>query len=152
MGDDKEHKLILWFANDDRGLVMNRTNIRVLREAFGDTVDSWAGKIIIVFPTSVDFRGKLVPALRVRVPSPKQPAHVVQETGLPLQPGDQKPAAAADPELGDEPKQSLADEMSDEIPFEDEAEQSTNPAGCPTDNHPGAAVEFEATAAVPIAE
>ena len=24
MGDDKEHKLILWFTNDDRGLVMNQ--------------------------------------------------------------------------------------------------------------------------------
>ena len=117
MGDDKEHKLILWFTNDDRGLVMNRTNIRVLREAFGDTVDSWAGKIIIVYPTSVDFRGKLVPALRVRIPPPKQPAAYRPETGLPLQPATEKPAAAADPELADEPKKSLADEMSDEIPF-----------------------------------
>ena len=36
MGDDKEHKLVLWFTNDERGLVLNRTNIRVLREAFGD--------------------------------------------------------------------------------------------------------------------
>ena len=71
MGDDKEHKLILWFTNDDRGLVMNRTNIRVLREAFGDTVDSWIGKIIVVYPTSVDFRGKQVPALRVRIPPPQ---------------------------------------------------------------------------------
>ena len=54
IGDDKEHKLILWFTNDERGLVMNRTNIRVLREAFGDVVDSWIGKIIIVYPTMVD--------------------------------------------------------------------------------------------------
>src|SRR4249920_3390134 len=67
MGDDKEHKLILWFTNDERGLVLNRVNIRVLREAFGDTVDSWTGKVIVVYPTTVDFRGKAVPALRVRV-------------------------------------------------------------------------------------
>ena len=74
MGDDKEHRLVLWFTNDERGLVLNRTNIRVLRETFGDVVDSWVGKVIAVYPTSVDFRGKLVPALRVRIPPPKQPA------------------------------------------------------------------------------
>ena len=28
MGDDKEHRLVLWFTNDERGLVLNRTNIR----------------------------------------------------------------------------------------------------------------------------
>ena len=74
IGDDKEHRLVLWFTNDERGLVLNRTNIRTLREAFGDVVDSWIGKVIAVYPTSVDFRGKLVPALRVRIPPPKQPA------------------------------------------------------------------------------
>ena len=47
MGDDKEHRLVLWFTNDERGLVLNRTNIRILREAFGDAVDSWVGKIIV---------------------------------------------------------------------------------------------------------
>ena len=43
-----------------------------LRGAFGDDVDGWDGKIIVVFPTMVDFRGKMVPALRVRIPPPKQ--------------------------------------------------------------------------------
>ena len=125
MGDDKEHKLILWFTNDERGLVMNRTNIRVLREAFGDTVDSWAGKIIIVYPTSVDFRGKLVPALRVRIPSPKQAVGVASPQ--PASSGNGAAAAASapektatppvDPELADEPKKPLSAEMDDEIPF-----------------------------------
>ena len=125
MGDDKEHKLILWFTNDEHGLVMNRTNIRVLREAFGDTVDSWAGKIIIVYPTSVDFRGKLVPALRVRIPSPKQSVGARArrsrhrpETGLPLQRLHRRSGnAPVDPELADEPKKPLSAEMDDEIPF-----------------------------------
>ena len=122
VGDDKEHKLILWFTNDERGLVMNRTNIRVLREAFGDVIDSWVGKIIAVYPTSVDFRGKLVPALRVRVPPPKQPAAAAPSQ--PASSGNGAAAAApapatppADPELADEPKKPLADEMDDSIPF-----------------------------------
>jgi hypothetical protein len=59
------HVLVVWFTNDERGLVLNKTNNRTIRGAFGDPVDGWAGKIIVVFPTMVDMRGKLTPALRV---------------------------------------------------------------------------------------
>jgi hypothetical protein len=74
VGRDKERKLCVWFTNDTRGLVLNRTNNRSLRGAFGDACDGWKGKIIVVFPTQDDFRGRMVPVLRVRIPSPKQPA------------------------------------------------------------------------------
>jgi len=74
MGADKDRKLVVWFTNDDRGLVLNKTNNRTLRGAFGDACDSWKGKIIIVFPTQDDFRGRMVPVLRVRIPPPKQAA------------------------------------------------------------------------------
>jgi hypothetical protein len=123
MGDDKEHRLVLWFTNDERGLILNRTNIRVLRETFGDVVDSWVGKIIVVYPTSVDFRGKLVPALRVRIPPPKQAAAAAPApTPSPAGNGAAAPApktsaAPTDPELVDEPRKPLREELDDEIPF-----------------------------------
>jgi hypothetical protein len=69
---DKERKLCVWFTNDARGLVLNRTNNRTLRGAFGDDCDGWKGKIVVVFPTQDDFRGRMVPVLRVRIPPPKQ--------------------------------------------------------------------------------
>ena len=62
----------MWFTNDERGLVLNRVNNRTFRGAFGDAVEGWIGKIIVVFPTMADFRGKMAPALRVRIPPPKQ--------------------------------------------------------------------------------
>ena len=71
MGKDKERKLVVWFTNDARGLVLNRVNNRTIRGAFGDTCDSWTGKIIIAFPTMAEFRGEMKPALRVRIPPPK---------------------------------------------------------------------------------
>src|SRR5262252_8530573 len=71
-GNDKEEKLCVWFTNDHRGLVLNRTNNRTLRGAFGDACDGWKGKIIVLFPTQDDFRGRMVPVLRVRIPPPKQ--------------------------------------------------------------------------------
>ena len=74
VGKDKERKLCVWFTNDARGLVLNRTNNRTLRGAFGDVCDNWTGKIVVVFPTQDDFRGRMVPVLRVRIPPPKQAA------------------------------------------------------------------------------
>jgi hypothetical protein len=37
-GHDKEKKLVVWFTNDEHGLVLNKTNNRALRAAFGDPV------------------------------------------------------------------------------------------------------------------
>ena len=70
-GKDKEDKLVVWFTNDKRGLVLNRTNNRTIRGAYGDDTAGWVGKIIIVFPTMAEFRGEMKPALRVRIPPPK---------------------------------------------------------------------------------
>ena len=74
MGDDKEHGSSSGSPTTSAGWFSTAPTSAFLREAFGDVVDSWAGKIIVVYPTSVDFRGKLVPALRVRIPPPKQAA------------------------------------------------------------------------------
>ena len=71
MGKDKERKLVVWFTNDDRGLVLNRVNNRTIRGAFGDACDGWTSKVIAVFPTMAEFRGEMKPALRVRIPPPK---------------------------------------------------------------------------------
>jgi hypothetical protein len=72
IGKDKERKLCIWFTNDARGLVLNRTNNRTIRGAFGDACDGWKGKIVVVFPTQDEFRGRMVPVLRVRIPPPKE--------------------------------------------------------------------------------
>ena len=52
--------------------MLNKTNNRTIRGAFGDDIDGWPGKIIVLYPTMADFRGKMGPALRVRIPPPKE--------------------------------------------------------------------------------
>ena len=52
-----EKKLVCWFTNDDRGLVLNKTNNRTIRGAYGDVPAGLIGKIIIVFPMMTDVRG-----------------------------------------------------------------------------------------------
>ena len=41
---DKEKKLVVWFTNDKRGLVLNKTNNRTLRGAFGDDCQRLEGQ------------------------------------------------------------------------------------------------------------
>ena len=133
VGNDqkKEQKLVVWFTNDERGLVLNKTNNRTIRGAFGDDSKAWEKKIIVIFPTMVDMRGKLTPALRVRIPPPKQAA-VAAPAPKPTTPSGNGAGAAAvkppptqqtaatapaDPELEDDPPKSLAEDLDDEINF-----------------------------------
>jgi len=43
-GAEKEKKLVVWFTNDERGLVLNKTNNRTIRGAYGDAVVAGAAK------------------------------------------------------------------------------------------------------------
>ena len=67
IGKDQE-KLVVWFEDEDQGLVLNSTNNRTLMDAFGDETDDWASQVIVLFPTTADYRGRQVAALRVRIP------------------------------------------------------------------------------------
>jgi hypothetical protein len=122
--EQKEKKLVVWFTNEERGLVLNKINNRTIRGAFDDAVDGWVGKIIIIFPTMVDMRGKLTAALRVRIPPPKQDGAITAvspskspQSGNGGATAVPPPAPIDDPELADEPRKSLGDELEDEILF-----------------------------------
>lgn len=91
----QERKLVLWFSNDDRGLVLNKSNNRTLRGAFDDDTANWVGKVIVVFPMMTEFRGKMVNALRVRIPPPKD----------------------RDPDPEPSPSTPSGGDMNDDIPF-----------------------------------
>ena len=123
----KEKKLAVWFTNDERGLLLNKTNNRAIRGAYGDPVSGWVGNIIILFRAMAPMGGKMTPALRVRIPPPKQgtatapaPEAVQSGNGAAAVAPTQKLMAAAppvDPELEDDPVKPLADELNDEINF-----------------------------------
>ena len=95
-GAEKEKKLVVWFTNDPRGLVLNKTNNRTLRSAYGDDVAGWTGKVIVMFTTMTDNRGKMVAGLRVRIQSPKEAVKP-----------QLKKAPIVDPDLDDEIPEDL---------------------------------------------
>ena len=72
-GDDAEQKLVLSFNESDKGLAINVTNCRAIEGLYGNDTDDWIGQAITVYPTEVQFGGKMVEAIRVRLRKP-QPA------------------------------------------------------------------------------
>lgn len=66
-GKPVEEKPVLYFAEDERGLVLNKTNSETIASIHGGETDEWSGKQITLFATEVDFQGKQVLAIRVRM-------------------------------------------------------------------------------------
>ena len=67
-------KPILHFQGKDRGMVLNKTNANKIAEMFGDDTDNWSGGQIILYEAMVEFQGKTVPAIRIRLAPRAGPA------------------------------------------------------------------------------
>ena len=115
VGADQQKKLVVWFTNSPKGLTLNRTNNRTIRSAYGDDTAGWPGKLIVVFQTMADYRGRLVPALRVRIPPPKQASGNGQTAKPPPAP-ETPPADTAATHPVPEPELE-GDDFDDEIPL-----------------------------------
>ena len=117
----QQKKLVVWFTNDPKGLVLNRTNNRTIRGAYGDDVAGWIGKLIVVFPTQADFRGRPVGALRVRIPPPKQAKTSVGDAlnsfAAPPAQEAAKPAAATKSAPAAPPEPEADPDLDDDIPW-----------------------------------
>lgn len=90
IGDEK--KLVLRFRGKQKGLVCNKTNAGSIAQLYGDELDDWVGKRIVLYPTTTPFNGRATPCIRVLPPS-------------------NAPAATPEPEPAPEPAED------DKIPF-----------------------------------
>jgi hypothetical protein len=112
-GADQQMKLVVWFTNSSKGLPLNRTNNRTIRGAYGDDTAGWAKQLIVVFPTQAEFRGRLVGALRVRIPPPKQGTSRPSSTAEAVN----TVAAPPPPEARPAPATPEPEDLDDEIPY-----------------------------------
>ncbi len=66
-GGERKTKWVARFDELDRGLVLNKTNIKRLAELCGsDLSEDWTGKRVRLYTTTVAFRGEEVPAIRIK--------------------------------------------------------------------------------------
>lgn len=63
----EDKKPVLYFQGKDKGMVLNKTNANIISKQFGDETDDWIGKTISLYQTEVEFKGDMVPALRVKI-------------------------------------------------------------------------------------
>lgn len=100
-----EEKPVLYFEGKERGLVLNKTNASLLVDAYGDETSQWHGRPIELYPARVQFQGRMVDAIRVRVPAPPlhQPAPGAAAPA-------QQPAVQPDQAAAQAPTQPAADQ------------------------------------------
>lgn len=68
---DEPQKPVMYFRGIEPGMVLNKTNANTLGGLLGNDTDDWIGKAIGLFTTEVDYQGKQVMAIRVRMKLPK---------------------------------------------------------------------------------
>jgi hypothetical protein len=79
-GADKREKLVLYFNETAKGLVINRTNGDLIAEQVGtDDEQQWVGHRIVLVPAKTMFQNKRVACIRVEEPG---------EAVLPAEPAD----------------------------------------------------------------
>jgi hypothetical protein len=67
--DDARQKLALYFVGAKKALLLNRTNALALIDAYGDETDHWTGHPVELYAARVPFRGRIVDAVRLRIPA-----------------------------------------------------------------------------------
>ncbi len=75
IGKNRDEKLVLYFDNEDKGLVTNKTNANTIAKVLGsEETDEWIGKSIKLYSTEVQFGDEMVEAIRVSL-KPGQKTH-----------------------------------------------------------------------------
>ena len=68
-----ESKGVVYFSGQEKGLVLNQVNARTIAAVFGDDLENWTNRQIVLFSTTTQFGGRLVPCIRVRIPAAPAP-------------------------------------------------------------------------------
>ena len=71
IGIEKEEKPVVYFAETDKGLVLNKTNAMTIGDIFGQQITDWIDKRIALFTTEVTYNGKTQLGIRIRVRPPQ---------------------------------------------------------------------------------
>jgi hypothetical protein len=95
----KDRKVIINFVGKEKGIVVNVTNGNVLVDAYGDDMDGWVGKPVILYAGRTTYMGKPCMGIMVDIPGNKAVTQAPKQRPVPQQP--QIPPEAE--EVGNEP-------------------------------------------------
>lgn len=110
-GEKKQNKPVLYFKEDVKPMVLNKTNGGVLTQVLGsDEMDDWIGKEVTLIAREVEFQGELIDAVRVQVPKKKTArpaAAAAPKGGKPAPRRPQGPPPEPPTELDNEPEEDV---------------------------------------------
>ncbi len=66
-----EMRYVIFFAEFQRGLILNHTNSRSIARMYGGEVDNWVGKKLTLYRSETSFNGEVKPCVRVRETKPQ---------------------------------------------------------------------------------
>ena len=66
---DGSQKPAVWFSESAKPLLLNKTNSLTIADRYSPMTESWHGRPLTLFPTTVDFRGRTVDCIRCPVPA-----------------------------------------------------------------------------------
>lgn len=84
LGKDKDKKPVMYFIGKQKGMVLNKTKLKVIAGLHGSETKSWTGKAISIMPgKTMNMSGELVDCINVGAslnakPEPAQQAPVQQ--------------------------------------------------------------------------
>lgn len=90
---DKKVVPVVYFEDEEKGLVLNITNGNSIQEIAGGSAnpDDWPGAVIVGFATETDYQGKRVPCIRIRKPKHPQGSPPPDPAITPETPDDDVP-------------------------------------------------------------
>lgn len=72
VGKDREEKPVIYFEEFENGMVLNKTNANAIAQVLNSfETDDWAGRKITLCTAVVDFQGKSMEAIRVKLRAPR---------------------------------------------------------------------------------
>lgn len=71
---DEGKKPVVMFVGLEKGLILNKTNSELLCELYGAETENWVGKLVELYRTKTEFRGKRVNCIRLKEPSRDTPS------------------------------------------------------------------------------
>lgn len=86
VGEDQ--KLVIYFQGKEKGLVCNRTNADRIAHYYGQDLDQWIGKSIVLGSELVTFQGKTTDAIRVKGRGGASPSETPTATPAPATKAD----------------------------------------------------------------
>lgn len=97
-GDADEAKLlpVLYFQGVPKGIVLNKTNCKVIAPAYGEETEAWSGKPIVLFSAMVAYGSEVVDAIRLKIPAPRYGGPTARDRQTAIIAASPDPAAAAE--------------------------------------------------------